>query len=159
MKQPRGCFINTTMSYLNVRHMRYITGATARQLDYWEAKGLIRPSGARAGPRGWRGYTINDAILARTIKALREEGVSLPKIEDVIKVLIRRTLKAGESGDQLKTLKLVAYGGDIYVKTSVRAAYRAVDGQSTFLFIDMEQIGQEVERKMHEEGTVRSSTL
>lgn len=144
--QPRCCII--LMAYLNMRHMRSITGATARQLDYWQSKGLLTSSGTPRGERGWRGYTIDDAILARTIRALREEGVTLPKIEEVLKVLSKKMHGAEEPSQLLRTLKLVAYGGEIYVKESVRAAYRAVDGQSTFLFIDMDQIGQEVGRKV-----------
>ncbi len=135
------------MAYLNVRHMRSITGVTARQLDYWESKGLVRPSGTPAGVRGWRGYTIEDAILTRTIKALREDGVSLQKIEEVLKVLLKKTSVSDKPGERFKTLRLVAYGGAVYVKASARAAYRAVDGQSTFLFIDMEQIEKEVKDK------------
>lgn len=150
--QPRCCII--LMAYLNVRHMRIITGATARQLDYWQSKGLLTPSGTPRGERGWRGYTIDDAIFARTIRALREEGVSLPKIEEVLKVLSKKMRGAEEPGQLLRTLKLVAYGGDIYVKQSARAAYRAVDGQSTFLFIDMDRIGQEVGRKVSQLGSV-----
>lgn len=110
------------------------------------------PSGAGKGERGWRGYTIDDAIFARTITALREEGVSLPKIEEVLKLLSKRMHRAEKPSELLRTLKLVAYGGEVYVKTSARAAYRAVDGQSTFLFIDMEQIGEEVGRKLIQEG-------
>ena len=133
--------------------MCIITGATARQLDYWESKGLVQPSGTHAGVRGWRGYTIDDAILARTITALREEGVSLPKIEQVLKVLLKKMHRAEKPSEVLRKLKLVAYCGEVYVKTSARAAYRAVDGQSTFLFIDMERIGQEVERKHSQQGS------
>jgi len=121
-------------------------------LDYWESKGLVKPSGTHAGVRGWRGYTIDDAILARTITALREEGVSLPKIEQVLKVLLKKMHKAEKPGQLLRTMKLVAYGGEVYIKTSARAAHRAVDGQATFLFIDMEQIRQEVERKRRQQG-------
>lgn len=140
------------MTDLNMRHMRRITGATARQLDYWQSKDLLTPSGLGNGGRRWREYTIGDAIFARTIKALREEGVSLQKIEEVLKVLSKRMQSATKPSELLRTLKLVAYGGDVYVKTSARAAYRAVDGQATFLFIDMEQIGQEVGRKLSNLG-------
>lgn len=140
------------MSDLNMRHMRRITGATARQLDYWQSKDLLTPSGLGNGGRRWREYTIGDAIFARTIKALREDGVSLQKIEEVLKVLSKKMRKAEKPSDVLRTLKLVAYGGEVYVKTSARAAYRAADGQSTFLFINMEQIGKEVEREMTLEG-------
>lgn len=137
------------MAYLNTRHIRRITGATARQLDYWQSKGLLTPSGTGKGERNWRDYTIDDAILARTIKALREEGVSLNKIEEVLK-------KIAESGKSLRTLKLAAYGGDVYINTSTKEAIRAADGQSTFLFIDMQQIGLEVGRKLSQLGIAES---
>lgn len=140
------------MAYLNMRHMRRITGATARQLDYWESKGLLTPSGTVIEGRGWRGYTIDDAILARTIKMLREEGTSLRKIEQVLEVLLKSEPSAAKRGEHLQSLKLVAYGGDVYVKTTTGEAYRAVDGQATFLFIDMEQIGQQVERELSKLG-------
>ncbi|MFQ5924916.1 MAG: MerR family transcriptional regulator [Dehalococcoidia bacterium] len=136
--------------------MRIITGATARQLDYWESKGLLAPSGIGKGERGWRGYTIDDAILARTIRALREDGVSLPKIEEVLKVLSKKIRRAEKPSELLRTLKLVAYGGEVYVKTSTRAAYRAVDGQSTFLFVNIEQIGLEVARKSRQLSIIDS---
>jgi DNA-binding transcriptional MerR regulator len=147
------------MAYLNSRHMRYITGATARQIDYWEAKGLIKPSGTESGYKGWRGYTIDDAIFVRTIKSLREDGVSLQKIEQCLNNINLKLHKSLDSNRCLRGLKLVAYGGDVYIKTSMKAAFRAVDGQSTFLFIDMEQINKEVVNKKKQIDRIDSSKI
>lgn len=57
------------------------TGVSARQLRWWEKKGLINP-GALPGRKSGqtRRYTLQDLICIIIIKALRDRGVSLQKI-------------------------------------------------------------------------------
>lgn len=58
-----------------------MTGVSARQLRWWEKKGLINP-GALPGRKSGqtRRYTLQDILCIIMIKALRDRGVSLQNI-------------------------------------------------------------------------------
>jgi len=143
-----------TISDLYVRHMRVITGASNRQLDYWASIGLLSPSAGTPGSRLWKEYTIDDAICCRMIVALREQGVSLQQIRKALARLNRKLRNAANPSDELRRQRLIVYKGKIYVEDSLdgarRAVYRAVDGQSTFLFMNLDRVGKEVDDAMEE---------
>jgi DNA-binding transcriptional MerR regulator len=63
-----------------------LTGLTKRQLQYWEDKGLIRPSLSRPDARGRgrpRMYDFRDLVELKTAARLRGAGVSLQQIRRV----------------------------------------------------------------------------
>src|SRR3972149_3373891 len=120
-----------------IGEVRKITGATMRQLDYWDAIGFLKPSGGESRRKGWRSYSFEDLVRARAAVRLREEGISLEMIQRIVEKLMEH------SGDPLRELKLVTYGRHVYVCRSKDEAFRAIDGQATYLFLDLEQIEQE----------------
>ena len=113
-----------------------ITGASARQLDYWSWSGFLQPSGT-TGRR--RKYSFEDIVRIVAVMRLKEAGLSLQGIRKAIDKL-RQHHK-----DPLKELKLVAYRGDVYVYRTTEEAYRAVDGQSTYLFMDLGKVAEQTE--------------
>ena len=135
-------------SYLNSRLMERISGASARQLDYWVRQGLISPSGAPSTSRKWRKYTLSDAFNARIIVSLREQGVSLQAIRQVARVLQLRQRQALDPAGALRHAKLIVDGGNVFVTDEPGPVYRAIDGQTTFLFMNLGHVKEEVERRL-----------
>ena len=113
-----------------------ITGASARQLDYWSWSGFLQPSG-NTGRR--RNYSFEDIVRIVAVMRLKEAGLSLQGIRKAIDKLRQH------HEDPLKELKLVAYRGDVYVYRTTEEAYRAVDGQSTYIFMDLGKVAEQTE--------------
>lgn len=53
------------------------TGATLRQLYYWESLGLVHPQYDKFGLRMYRRYSQNDIELIRKIVSYLKEGYNL----------------------------------------------------------------------------------
>jgi DNA-binding transcriptional MerR regulator len=70
---------------------------------------------------------------------LKEAGLSLQAIRKALNKLRQH------HQDPLRELKLVAYLGNVYVYGSTEEAYRAVDGQATFLFMDVGKVAEQTE--------------
>ena len=113
-----------------------ITGASARQLDYWSWTGFVQPSGI-AGRK--RKYSLDDVVRIAAVMRLKEAGLSLQAIRKALHKLRQH------HQDPLRELKLVAYLGNVYVYGSTEEAYRAVDGQATFLFMDVGKVAEQTE--------------
>ena len=59
-----------------------LTGVSGRQVEYWVSKGVIRPSIKSAGGKGTRReYSFKDLVGLKVAKRLRDEGISLQKIQ------------------------------------------------------------------------------
>jgi DNA-binding transcriptional MerR regulator len=134
----------TTTLLLDVGHMETfntglvmrITGASARQLDYWNWTGFVQPSDI-AGRK--RKYSLDDVIRIAAVMHLKEAGLSLQTIRKALTKLRQH------HQDPLRELKLVAYLGNVYVYRSAEEAYRTVDGQSTYIFMDLGKIAEQTE--------------
>jgi len=113
-----------------------ITGASARQLDYWSWTGFVPPSGV-AGRN--RKYSFDDVVGIVAVMRLKEAGLSLQAIRKALHKLRQH------HQDPLRELKLVAYLGNVYVYRSAEEAYRAVDGQSTYIFMDLGKVAEQTE--------------
>ncbi len=111
-----------------------ITGASARQLDYWNWTGFLQPGGAEGRNRI---YYFDDVVRIVAVMRLKEAGLSLQGIRKAIQKLKQH------HKDPLSGLKLVAYRGEVYVYHSSEEAFRAVDGQSTYLFMDMGKVAEQ----------------
>jgi DNA-binding transcriptional MerR regulator len=123
-----------------IGEVRRITGASLRQLDYWDTIGFLKPSGQSGRRTGWRCYTFDDLVRIRAVVRLRGEGVSLQMIQKVIEAL------SDHSADPLRELKLVVVGGRVFVYRSRDAVYDAVSRQATFLFMDLDHIARETDQ-------------
>lgn len=68
-----------------VRERKYSVGETNvsyRNLDHWEAKGLL-PDGAAMQGRGWRRFNLIEIVWLETLSRLRNFGVSIDKISRI----------------------------------------------------------------------------
>jgi DNA-binding transcriptional MerR regulator len=92
-----------------------VTGATARQLDYWARTGLLPPSGRRAAGRGSRRrYSFRDVVAAMTVLELRRKGCSLQTIRKVVRKL-RAHFPDESDTSMLARLTLLTDGQRVYM--------------------------------------------
>ncbi len=124
------------MGNLNTGLVMRITGATARQLDYWYWSGFLKPSNITGRKRQ---YSFVDVVRIVAVMRLKEAGLSLQAIRNALNKLKEH------HQDPLNELKLVVYRNDVYVYRSAEEAYRAVDGQSTYLFMDLGKVTEQTE--------------
>ena len=65
-----------------------LTGVSVRQINHWDAVGLVRPSVKPAAGTGSRRlYSYHDALLLLAAKSLREAGLSLAGIQNAMALL------------------------------------------------------------------------
>jgi DNA-binding transcriptional MerR regulator len=93
--------------------MRRNSGATARQLRYWDSIGLLRPSVQSTGGRPGvpRLYNLGDLDRARSIVYILKTGegktaLSLQKLREVLEdgatvEEVRRDIEAGDNRDTI----------------------------------------------------------
>ena len=96
-----------------------LTGITARQLQWWDERGLVVPR--KEGHR--RLYSLDDAAEIAIICDLRRRGFSLQRVRKVVKFLQKEFGKrlvetVGRGGD----IHLLTDGQRIYIKTSAEQA-------------------------------------
>lgn len=115
-----------------------IIGLSRRQIQYWDATNLLKPS--RRTPGGHGRYTFQDLIAYKTAKRLLDAGVSVQKIRKSIQEL-RGLLPTVKS--PLAELTLVATGEVILVFYE-NTVFEAISGQQWI--INISEIKQEVER-------------
>ena len=102
--------------YFSIKTVAKLTGASIRQLGYWDKIGLIKPSIAQAEGRGTRRlYSFVDIVQIKTAKALRDQGISLQKIRRCIAFLRKHT---PEIEHPLAELKLLTDGKTIFILTA-----------------------------------------
>ena len=94
-----------------------LTGITARQLQWWDERGIVAPS--RQGHR--RIYTGEELVTVAVICQLRRRGFSLQRMRKVIGFLQREfgtSLAATVSASS--DYHLLADGTNLYLRTSAR---------------------------------------
>jgi DNA-binding transcriptional MerR regulator len=73
-----------------------LTGLTARQLDWWDRRGFLRPSVTAASGYGTRRrYSFTDVVKLRLASRLRAAGFGLPQVRRVVETLKRLDPAAG----------------------------------------------------------------
>jgi DNA-binding transcriptional MerR regulator len=96
-----------------------ILGISLRQLQYWDEKGLLKPSIIPASGRGTlRYYSFSDLVQLKLIKRFRDEQISLRRIAKAIEYL-QRQIEEGQLDlvDQFTELSFVTDGKSIYLLT------------------------------------------
>ncbi len=117
-----------------------ITGASARQLDYWTWSGLVQPLDTANHKRK---YSFEDIVRITAVMRLKEAGLSLQAIRKTITKLRQH------HQDPLRDLKLLTYCGEVYVYSNEEDAYRAADGQATYIFMDLGKVAEQAEEMLN----------
>ena len=126
---------------------REIVGLYQRRLDYWDERGIVRPSIKKgAGKGSARRYSFNDLIKLTVVKQLRDAGVSLQAIRKALRLLTKRSL----STDPLATETLVTDGKRLHRLTRHPGIIEDIlaGGQLVFSVVALGQIRQEVRQKV-----------
>jgi len=105
------------------REVAAMTGLTARQLQVWDASGLvppaIRPHKTTAGGYTERRYTPIDLFELLVLADLRRKGFSVQQLHAILRALkeqfgVRLFEATGEGG----SVRLLTDGREIYARTS-----------------------------------------
>ena len=92
-----------------------LTGITARQLQWWDERGLVVP--AREGHR--RIYTFEDLTEVAVICELRRKGFSLQRMRQVVRFLQKEFSKRlAETVSGTSNYHLLTDGRALYLETS-----------------------------------------
>jgi len=94
-----------------------LTGITARQLQWWDERGVVRPE--REGHR--RRYSMNQLTEIVVICQLRRKGFSLQGVRKVVRFLDREFGKGlAEIVDRNSEIHLLTDGKHLYLETSAK---------------------------------------
>src|SRR6266498_2196390 len=76
---------------LDTRAVSQLAGVNMATLDYWVRTGLVEPSiRGSSGRRVSRMWSVRDAVVVRTVKALRDAGCSLQTVRRAKQLLEER---------------------------------------------------------------------
>ena len=99
------------------REVIALTGITARQLQWWDERGVVKPQ--REGHR--RLYSMNHLTEVAVICELRRKGFSLQAVRKVMRFLNREFGKGlAEIVDRSSEYHLLTDGTRLYLETSAR---------------------------------------
>ena len=99
------------------RQVLALTGITARQLQWWDERGIVVP--ARAGHH--RLYSLDDVVEVAVICDLRRRGFSLQRVRKVVRFLQREFGKRlAETVSGGSEYHLLTDGTRLYLETSAR---------------------------------------
>jgi DNA-binding transcriptional MerR regulator len=97
------------------RQVLALTGITARQLQWWDERGIVVP--ARAGHQ--RLYSLDDVIELAVICDLRRRGFSLQRVRKVVRFLQREFGKRlAQTVSGASPYHLLTDGTRLYLETS-----------------------------------------
>ena len=126
---------------------RMITGATQRQLDYWDERRVVPASlGRKEGKGNERKYSYADLVKLRVVVELRKAGLSLQRIRKALKILNGWEPET----DALVGKRLVTDGRDVLVTTSDSQVLKSVlrQGQLAFSVVFLGETVSVVKKKI-----------
>jgi DNA-binding transcriptional MerR regulator len=116
-----------------------LTRLSPRQLDYWDRRGFLSPSLARAeGYGSARRYSFADLVRLRVAARLREAGLGLDRIQQAVQTLRRLDPAAAAS---LSAHLLIAGSRVLWVRSEREVVDLLHQGQLMLVF----SMGREVE--------------
>jgi len=99
------------------REVIALTGVTARQLQWWDERGVIKPE--RMGHR--RLYSMRQVLEIAVIGELRRKGFSLQGVRKVVRFLQREFGRGlAEITERNSEVHLLTDGNHLYLETSAR---------------------------------------
>jgi DNA-binding transcriptional MerR regulator len=110
------------------REVAALTGLTARQLQVWDATGLLTPaiSPRRTAAGGYteRRYTPIDLFELLVLADLRRRGFSVPQLHRIVDVLKRQFgLRLYDATGGGSDVRLLTDGREIYARTDAGAVF------------------------------------
>jgi DNA-binding transcriptional MerR regulator len=122
------------------REVAVLTGLTARQLQWWDARRLFTPAMAprrtEAGGFTERRYTPLDVLELQVLADLRRRGFSIPRMRHLLDTLrdvfdVRLYEAIGEGGP----LTLLIGGNQIYARTIDGRVFNVDDPEQPLLMV------------------------
>lgn len=105
--------INLATEAFNTKQCLWLTGISRKQLEYWDRRGIVKPSMSPASGRGSRRlYSYKDLLGLMTVGSLKGGGFSLQKIRKCVSFLRRRLPDVSQP---LSFCRLIACGETIYL--------------------------------------------
>ncbi|HDZ22625.1 MAG TPA: MerR family transcriptional regulator [Phycisphaerae bacterium] len=147
-----------TVSWYAAGQTRRIAGVSQRQLDYWDEKGLVKPSiQSGTGKGSERRYSYADLIKLSVVKQLRQSGLSLQRIRKAVGILKKRK----HDSDPLLTETLITDGQRVHRLTNDPATVEDVlsQGQLAFSVVAIGQVEAKVRRRIELYGGRRSASV
>jgi len=109
--------VHHNMQSFTSRDVISLTGITARQLQWWDERGIVVPS--RLGHR--RLYSMEDLAEVAVICTLRRRGFSLQRVRKVMRFLQKEfTKRLAETVSGASEYHLLTDGKSLYLETSPR---------------------------------------
>jgi DNA-binding transcriptional MerR regulator len=124
--------------------VRRITGASQRQLSYWDSTGLLKPRGKGTGHRR---YTFPDVVAIKTVMALRRQGCSLQQIRKAVEHL-RSRYPHNATPDVLASLTLLTDGKTVYMLTDTRQVMDVMSKQTVWWIVNVGKLIREAQEAM-----------
>ncbi|HUX02696.1 MAG: MerR family transcriptional regulator [Phycisphaerae bacterium] len=119
------------MQYFSAVAAREISGATQRQLDYWDDRGIVTASIRRKQGKGKeRRYSYTDLLKLRVVVELRTAGLSLQKIQKALQILGNWD----PNSSALESKKIYTDGREVYVTTSDHRVLKSVLKRGQLVF-------------------------
>ncbi len=123
-----------------------ITGVNPKTLHYWDHTGFLSPGIARSQGTGTRRiYSFPDLVALRVVRELREAGISLQSLRQVVAFLLRQKELARHP---LAQTYLVTDGRDVYARTgkNLVSALRQPGQGLLFHVVDLSRTIDEIHR-------------
>ncbi len=122
------------------REVAALTGLTARQLQLWDAGGLlspaVRPHRTEAGGYTERRYTPIELFELLVLADLRRRGFTIHQLHEILRILKEqfghRLFEATGGGG---TLQLLTDGRDIYARTAAGAFFNLLKSSTQPLLV------------------------
>ena len=120
-----------------------LSGASQRQLRYWDQTGLLKPSGKSTGHRL---YTFVDLVALKAIVALREQGPSLQKIRKAIDHLKQHYPDIQDS-EMLASLMLLTDGENVYLRYDAAEIQEVLTSQTVIWSVALGRLIRETQEQ------------
>jgi DNA-binding transcriptional MerR regulator len=122
------------------REVAAMTGLTARQLQLWDAGGLLSPAIAShrtaAGGYTERRYTPIELFELLVLADLRQRGFSIPQLHTIVRILKKqfgvRLFEATGGGD---AVQLLTDGRELYVRAANGAVFNVLKSPTQPLLV------------------------
>jgi DNA-binding transcriptional MerR regulator len=124
-----------------------LTGVLPATLNYWHHSGFLSPSIRAPNGKGTaRKYSFRDIVAARVARGLREQGISLQQVREVV-VNLR---KLEELDQPLASTHLIVRGADVFRATNMPELVSLLKspGQLAFEFVaDISDLVEDLRRE------------